>query len=75
MLFAGVCNAHDAPLSDKMDGLYGAHTFTPSPGAARPARGGEGATAIAWKLHKDKALFRQGNIRSFSYLPELFVDH
>ena len=35
LFFAGVCmqpasdDVHDAPLSDKMDGLYGPHTFTP----------------------------------------------
>ena len=34
LFFAEVCNVHDAPLSDKMDGLYGAHTFT----LAYPAR-------------------------------------
>ena len=40
LIFAGVCmqlDVHDAPLSDKMDGLYGPHTFTPL--TARPWSG------------------------------------
>ena len=43
LFFAGVCmqlDVHDAPLSDKMDGLYGPHTFTPLVGRARAQRGG-----------------------------------
>ena len=35
-------DVHDAPLSDKMDGLYGPHTFTPltARGRARAQKGG-----------------------------------
>ena len=47
LLFAGVCmqlDVHDAPLSDKMDGLYGPHTFTPltARGRARACEEGRG---------------------------------
>ena len=41
---AAAADLHDAPLSDKMDGLYGPHTFTPltARGRARRVRRGEG---------------------------------
>ena len=68
LLFAGVCmqlDVHDAPLSDKMDGLYGPHTFTPLTARGR-ARTTRYCIQVMEKIREVEVKMSPYGLRSFS---------